>query len=72
MQDKIRENAAALWQWLQNGAHIYVCGSASHMAKDVEQALLDVIAAQGACSAEDAEEYLDELRQNKRYQRDVY
>lgn len=72
VQDKIRENAAALWQWLQNGAHIYVCGSASHMAKDVEQALLDVIAAQGACSAEDAEEYLDELRQNKRYQRDVY
>ena len=72
VQDKIRENAAELWQWLQNGAPIYVCGDASKMAKDVEQALLDVIAAQGSFSAEDAEDYLDELRQSKRYQRDVY
>ncbi|WP_386697154.1 assimilatory sulfite reductase (NADPH) flavoprotein subunit [Lonepinella sp. MS14436] len=72
VQDKIRENAADIWQWLQNGSHIYVCGDANKMAKDVEKALLDVIAAQGKLSVEDADEYLDELRQAKRYQRDVY
>ncbi len=72
VQDKIRENAADIWQWLQNGSHIYVCGDANKMAKDVEKALLDVIAEQGKLSVEDADEYLDELRQNKRYQRDVY
>ncbi|TNG94166.1 NADPH-dependent assimilatory sulfite reductase flavoprotein subunit [Pasteurellaceae bacterium USgator11] len=72
VQHKIREQAESLWQWLQQGAHIYVCGDASRMAKEVEQALLDVIAQQGKLSAEEADEYLDELRQNKRYQRDVY
>ena len=70
--DKIREQAEALWQWLQQGAHIYVCGDASKMAKDVEQALLAVIAEQGGLNAEQADDYLDELRQNRRYQRDVY
>lgn len=72
VQHKIREQAESLWQWLQQGAHIYVCGDASRMAKDVEQALLAVIAQQGNLSAEDADDYLDQLRQNKRYQRDVY
>jgi len=47
VQDKIRENSTALWQWLQEGAYFYVCGDASKMAKDVEQALLDVIAKEG-------------------------
>lgn len=72
VQDKIREQAAELWQWLQDGAHIYVCGDAGKMAKDVEQALIDVIETQGKFSRDEAEEFLDELRQNKRYQRDVY
>ncbi|SSY71010.1 assimilatory sulfite reductase (NADPH) flavoprotein subunit [Alysiella crassa] len=72
VQDKIRENAQLFWQWLQNGAHVYVCGDASKMAKDVERALIDVIESQGNLSRDDAEEYLDNLRQNKRYQRDVY
>ena len=72
VQHKIREEAAELWQWLQQGAHIYVCGDASRMAKDVEQALLDTIAEQGSLSADDADEYLDNLRQEGRYQRDVY
>ena len=72
VQHKIREQAEALWQWLQQGAHIYVCGDASTMAKDVEQALLAVIAEQGGLNAEQADDYLDELRQNRRYQRDVY
>lgn len=72
VQHKIREEAAELWQWLQQGAHIYVCGDTSRMAKDVEQALLDTIAEQGGLSADDADEYLDNLRQEGRYQRDVY
>ena len=72
VQDKIRENSAALWQWLQEGAYFYVCGDASKMAKDVEQALLDVIAKEGNLSSDEAEDYLNELREVKRYQRDVY
>ncbi len=72
VQHKLRENAADVWQWLQNGAHVYVCGDALRMAKDVEQALLDIIAAHGNMSLDDADEYLSELRENKRYQRDVY
>ncbi|WGE33785.1 assimilatory sulfite reductase (NADPH) flavoprotein subunit [Actinobacillus genomosp. 1] len=72
VQDKIREEAEMLWQWLQQGAYIYVCGDASRMAKDVNQALLDVIAQQGNLNADEAEEYLDNLREEKRYQRDVY
>lgn len=72
VQDKIREEAEAIWQWLQDGAYIYVCGDASRMAKDVDKALLDVIEQQGGLSREEAEEYVDHLREEKRYQRDVY
>ena len=72
MQDKIRENAQDIWQWLQDGAYVYVCGDASKMAKDVEAALIYAIELQGKMSHDDAEEWLDEMRQNKRYQRDVY
>ncbi|HID7676371.1 TPA: assimilatory sulfite reductase (NADPH) flavoprotein subunit [Neisseria meningitidis] len=72
VQDKIREQAEGLWQWLQEGAHIYVCGDAAKMAKDVEAALLDVIIGAGHLDEEGAEEYLDMLREEKRYQRDVY
>lgn len=72
VQDKIRENAEAIWAWLQEGAYVYVCGDATRMAKDVEQALLDVIEQQGKFSRDDAEEYLSELAEAKRYQRDIY
>ncbi|WP_109077217.1 assimilatory sulfite reductase (NADPH) flavoprotein subunit [Aggregatibacter kilianii] len=72
VQDKIREESTALWQWLQDGAYVYVCGDAARMAKDVERALLDVIAQEGKLSADDAEDYLNDLRENQRYQRDVY
>jgi len=72
VQDKIRENSTALWQWLQEGAYFYVCGDASKMAKDVEQALLEVMAKEGNLSLDEAEDYLNELREEKRYQRDVY
>ncbi|EJC1153660.1 NADPH-dependent assimilatory sulfite reductase flavoprotein subunit [Cronobacter sakazakii] len=72
VQDKIREQGAELWRWIQEGAHLYVCGEANRMAKDVEQALLEVIAAYGGMDAEAADEYLSELRVERRYQRDVY
>ena len=72
VQDKIRENSTALWQWLQEGAYFYVCGDAAKMAKDVEQALLEVIAKEGNLSPDEADDYLNELREEKRYQRDVY
>ena len=71
VQDKIREKGQQFWQWLQQGAHIYVCGDASRMAKDVEQAILDVITEYGGKDI-DAAEYLNELREEQRYQRDVY
>lgn len=72
VQDRLREAGLELYQWLEAGAHFYVCGDANHMAKDVQEALLDVIAAHGQKSREEAEEYLSELRRAKRYQRDVY
>ena len=72
VQDKLREQGAELWRWINDGAHIYVCGDANRMAKDVEQALLEVIAEYGAMDAETADEFLSELRVERRYQRDVY
>lgn len=72
VQHKILAEATALWQWLQQGAYIYVCGDASRMAKDVEQALIQAISEAGNLSLEQAEEYLEQLREDKRYQRDVY
>jgi sulfite reductase (NADPH) flavoprotein alpha-component len=72
VQDKLREQGAELWRWINDGAHIYVCGDANRMAKDVEQALLEVIAEFGGMDAETADEYLSELRVERRYQRDVY
>jgi len=72
VQDKLREKGAEVWQWLQEGAHLYVCGDANRMAKDVEQALLEIIAEQGSMDLETADEFLSELRQDRRYQRDVY
>ncbi|MGK4475443.1 assimilatory sulfite reductase (NADPH) flavoprotein subunit [Aeromonas molluscorum] len=72
VQDRLREQGAELFSWLEAGAHFYVCGDANHMAKDVQEALLEVIAQHGHKSREEAEEYLSELRRAKRYQRDVY
>ena len=72
VQDKLREEAASVWQWLKDGAYVYVCGDAARMAKDVECALLDIIAGEGGMDADAAADYLDELRQARRYQRDVY
>ena len=72
VQDRMRENARDLYDWLEQGAYFYVCGDASRMAKDVENALLDVIA-QGADKTLDfASEYLAGMKKARRYQRDVY
>ncbi|QKJ88437.1 NADPH-dependent assimilatory sulfite reductase flavoprotein subunit [Paramixta manurensis] len=72
VQDRIREKGAEVWRWIEQGAHIYVCGDANRMAKDVEQALLDVVAEYGGMDSETADEFLSELRIERRYQRDVY
>ncbi|TWU03718.1 sulfite reductase subunit alpha [Neorhodopirellula pilleata] len=72
VQDRMRENAAELWQWLCEGGVFYVCGDATRMAKDVDRALQDVIAEQGGLSDEEAAAYLKELTKDGRYHRDVY
>ncbi|WP_237386874.1 NADPH-dependent assimilatory sulfite reductase flavoprotein subunit [Xenorhabdus sp. Sc-CR9] len=72
VQDKLHEQGAEIWRWLKDGAHLYVCGDANRMAKDVEQTLLDIISQQGGIDAEQADEFLSELRLERRYQRDVY
>ncbi|WP_225828581.1 bifunctional nitrate reductase/sulfite reductase flavoprotein subunit alpha [Streptomyces naphthomycinicus] len=72
VQDRMRENGARLWQWLRDGAHFYVCGDAGRMAKDVDQALKDVVGAHGGMDHEEASAYVRRLSAEKRYVRDVY
>lgn len=72
VQDKLLAQATDIWQWLQQGAYLYVCGDADNMAKAVNMALLQIIMQQGQYNDEQANSYLDELRSNKRYQRDIY
>ncbi len=72
VQDKIRENGEAIWEWLEGGAAFYICGDASRMAKDVEAALMDIIQTYGGPAGPEAKHYLRRLRQEKRYQKDVY
>ncbi|KAE9657837.1 reductase [Pseudomonas sp. PB105] len=72
VQDRIREQGAELWRWLQDGARLYICGDASHMAKDVDQALRQVAHTHGGLGVEDAVEYWRQLSEQKRYLRDVY
>lgn len=72
VQDKMRANAAELWAWLQGGACFYVCGDAKRMAKDVDVALHEIVAAQGAMTSAQAVDYVKQLKKDKRYQRDVY
>jgi sulfite reductase (NADPH) flavoprotein alpha-component len=72
VQDRIRENGAELWRWLQEGASLYVCGDASQMAKDVDRALRDVARDHGALGDERAAEFIRSLAEQKRYLRDVY
>ncbi|OHU28576.1 molybdopterin oxidoreductase [Mycobacteroides chelonae] len=72
VQHKMVDNGAELWAWLQDGAHLYVCGDASRMAKDVDTALTSIIEKHGRLSAEGAHDYKRELVASKRYLRDVY
>lgn len=72
VQDRMRERGAELWAWLEQGAHFYVCGDAKRMAKDVERALVDVVAEHGGRSGEEAVAYVASLRKAGRYQADVY
>ncbi|MBH9741908.1 assimilatory sulfite reductase (NADPH) flavoprotein subunit [Vibrio navarrensis] len=72
VQHRVLEQAEQVWQWLQDGAYVYICGDATRMAKDVHEALLVVAQQQGGLTREKAEEYFNELRKAKRYQRDVY
>lgn len=72
VQQRIRERSREVYDWLENGAHIYVCGDAQAMAPDVERALREVVQEQRAVSAEQAEEYLMQLQRDRRYRKDVY
>ena len=72
VQHRMLEQGAELYQWLEQGAHLYVCGDANHMAKDVQDALVQIVIEHGAKSEEQAEQYISELRRAKRYQKDVY
>lgn len=72
VQTRMLEAAADLWSWLEAGAHLYVCGDASRMAKDADAALHTVIEKAGGKSGDGAKAYVERLRSEKRYQRDVY
>ncbi|HEX2654375.1 MAG TPA: sulfite reductase subunit alpha, partial [Xanthobacteraceae bacterium] len=72
VQDRMREVGRDLWTWLADGAHVYVCGDARRMAKDVERALVDVVATFGARSTDEAISFVGNLRKTGRYQTDVY
>jgi sulfite reductase (NADPH) flavoprotein alpha-component len=66
------EHGAQLWSWLEEGAHFYVCGDASRMAKDVDAALKQVVQQHGGLGAEAAQAYVQQMAADKRYVRDVY
>lgn len=66
------ENGAELWSWLQDGAHLYVCGDAKRMAVDVDKALKSIVQTHGQMSETAAAEFVKEMQATKRYCRDVY
>lgn len=72
VQDRLRERGAEVWRWLQDGARVYVCGDASRMARDVDQALRQVVATHGHLSDEAAADYVRGMSEQKRYLKDVY
>jgi sulfite reductase (NADPH) flavoprotein alpha-component len=72
VQHRMLENAAELWAWLEDGAHLYVCGDAERMARDVDRGLAYIIAKEGRMDAAGAKAYLARLAREGRYQRDVY
>jgi len=72
VQDRMREVGRELWTWLAEGAHIYICGDAKRMAKDVERTLVDIVAQFGARSTDEAVGFVVELKKKGRFQQDVY
>jgi sulfite reductase (NADPH) flavoprotein alpha-component len=72
VQDRMRDVGRDLWAWLADGAHVYVCGDAKRMAKDVEAALIEIVAAFGVRSTNEAIAFVAELKKSGRYQQDVY
>ncbi|TKH13550.1 assimilatory sulfite reductase (NADPH) flavoprotein subunit [Peribacillus simplex] len=72
VQNRMREHSGELYEWLQEGAAVYVCGDEKNMAHDVHNTLIEIIEKEGNMSHADAQAYLEEMQQNKRYQRDVY
>jgi sulfite reductase (NADPH) flavoprotein alpha-component len=72
VQDRMLQAGRQLWAWIADGAHVYVCGDAQRMAKDVERALIDIVAAHGARSTNEAIAFVTELKKSGRYHMDVY
>jgi sulfite reductase (NADPH) flavoprotein alpha-component len=72
VQDRMRQVGRELWSWLADGAHVYVCGDGKRMAKDVERALVDIVAQFGARATDEAVAFVTTLKKNGRYQQDVY
>ena len=72
VQHRLQQQARDVYDWLENGAHLYVCGDAGRMAPDVHRALAGIVAEQRGCDAEEAGDYLGRLQESHRYQRDVY
>ena len=72
VQDRMRENAAELWAWLESGAHFFVCGDGARMAKDVDAELHRIAETEGGKSPEDAAAYVEAMKKEKRYKKDVY
>jgi len=72
VQDRMREVGRELWTWLAEGAHLYICGDAKRMAKDVERALVDIVAQFGARTTDEAVSFVGELKKKGRFQQDVY
>ncbi|MED4635984.1 assimilatory sulfite reductase (NADPH) flavoprotein subunit [Peribacillus frigoritolerans] len=72
VQDRMREQSGELYEWLQEGAAVYICGDEKNMAHDVHNTLIEIIEKEGNMSHAIAQAYLEDMQQNKRYQRDVY
>jgi sulfite reductase (NADPH) flavoprotein alpha-component len=72
VQHKMMHNAAEICSWLDDGAHFYVCGDAKRMAKDVDATLRKIVQEQGGRSLEEANDFVEKLKAEKRYKRDVY
>ena len=72
VQDRMRQSGRDVWAWLADGAHVYVCGDAQRMAKDVERALVDIVAQHGVRTTDEAVAFIADLKRKGRYQQDVY